>query len=294
MQALRHWVSSRPVSGRVRLSIGGLILIGGLAAALAFAGGLLGDLARLRPGAFEGIRASALAGAATGLGALGLLLFGRLDARRLVGFIALGGGMMLAAALFSLILPALSQSTLPGAADVVVATAVGWFAMRGLDRALPHLHASPISGRPLPDQALRLMVVAIAAHNLPEGFAVGAGFGGGAAFGWTTAAAIGLQNVPEGLVVATALWSLGTSRLAAVAGALATGLLEPFGAIAGVLMVDASAVALPIALGLAGGAMLFVVVDELLPEAVRRGNPPAVVGLAAVGFAAVVGLAGAF
>lgn len=119
---------------------------------------------------------------------------------------------------------------------------------------------------------MRLMVIAIAVHNLPEGFAVGAGFGGGDALGWGTAASIGLQNIPEGLIVATALLSMGMRRATAFALAAATGLLEPLGAVLGVVAVSISALTLPWALAAAGGAMMFVVVEELIPESAYFGD----------------------
>ena len=288
MEALLNWVSARPLPSRVRLTVGALINVGGVAALVAgVAGAALRD-----PAAAEGIRASAIAGAATGLGAVALLAMKRLGDRGLGHFMALGAGMMLAAALFSLILPAIDLSRTAAAAEVAAAVALGWIAMMALDRLLPHLHAAPQASRPLPVNALRLMVVAIAAHNLPEGFAVGAGFGGGSDFGWVTALSIGIQNVPEGLIVATALWSLGMSRLKAGIGALLTGLIEPLGAAVGVLVIGTTPVALPLSLGLAGGAMLFVVFDELLPEAMERGRGIGRFGLFAAGFAAVAGLVG--
>ncbi|MGE0796975.1 MAG: ZIP family metal transporter [Lautropia sp.] len=251
--------------------------------------------------AAHAIGASLVAGAATGLGAAVLLPMRRLDERRLGVFIALGGGMMLAAAIWSLLLPAWALSGVPMRLDIVVAGMAGWFAMRWLDERLPHRHpSSPVTtaaiDRAGPTQALRLMVVAIAAHNLPEGFAVGAGFGGGDALGWVTALSIAIQNVPEGMIVAAALAGLGASRPAAAVGALASGLVEPVGAALGTVATGISALALPVALALAGGAMLFVVFDELIPQTWRHartsGSPAAAWAPFAVGFAAVAALVG--
>lgn len=141
--------------------------------------------------------------------------------------------------------------------------------MAALDRLLPHIHAAPRESGAWPAGSIRLMVVAIAVHNLPEGFAVGAGFGGGDALGWGTALSIGMQNIPEGLIVATALWSIGTSRVTAFALALGTGLLEPIGAALGLIAVSASALVLPWALAAAAGAMMFVISEELIPESLK-------------------------
>jgi ZIP family zinc transporter len=274
----------------------GLAMLGLLALAapawLAGGGGPQGlPAAALRAAGSAGVQASALAGAATGLGALALMGIRRLDERGLGLFMALSAGMMFAAAVFSLLLPAAGLAQWPHAADVVLAAVAGYLLMAGLDRSLPHHHPVPaMPPQRLPARALQLMVVAIAAHNLPEGFAVGAGFGGGTELGWATALSIGVQNVPEGLVVAAALWSLGLGRVRAALGALGTGLIEPFGALLGVLAVDVSAQALPLALGAAGGAMVFVVVDELIPVAFKDGAARGVPLVFAGGFFAVAAL----
>lgn len=239
-----------------------------------------------------GVKASAVAGAATGLGAMCLLVIRKLEERGLAVFMALAAGMMFAAAAFSLSRPAVAVATWPWAAEVALAVAIGYALMAALDRLLPHLHPTPANAAAGAHRTLLLIVIAIAAHNFPEGLAVGAGFAGGSALGWSTALAIGVQNIPEGLIVATALWAYGFSRARAAAGALATGLLEPIGAVAGVLIAGSSAVALPWALGLAAGAMLFVVLDELVPESFRYGMTRAVpvsFGLGFFGLATLIG-----
>lgn len=231
--------------------------------------------------------ASAVAGMATGLGAIGVFALRRPSGRGLTLFMALAGGMMLAAALFSLLAPAVAWSVRPWAIDAALAAAAGYAAMALIDRLLPHSHPTPQAARAAPG-ALRLMAVAIAAHNLPEGLAVAAGFGGGDALGWSTALAIGAQNVPEGLIVAAALWTYGAPRRAAAAWAAVTGMIEPLGALAGAAA--AVQTALAPALALAGGAMLFVVFDELLPEVWRAHSAPhAALGFA-VGFCGLAAL----
>lgn len=227
------------------------------------------------PDAARAVLASVLAGGATAVGALGVLGLAARGRGPFV-FLALSAGMMFAAAVLSLLGPAVRLSAAPAAWDVLAAAALGYAAMAALDRLLPHLHAAPWNAQARPDHAMRLMVVAIAVHNLPEGFAVGAGFAGGTGLGWSTALSIGLQNVPEGLIVATALASIGASRGTAIALAAATGLLEPLGAVAGVLAAGLGASMLPVALAAAGGAMVFVVVEELIPEAFRGPSPRAV------------------
>jgi len=228
-----------------------------------------------------GIAASLAAGAMTGLGGAVVTASGVPDARRqnlLIGFAA---GVMIAAAFFSLILPAFAQMRLGGtpvawaAAGVIVAVWLGagvmgriglWadaLAERGLGPALPH--ASPDARR------IALFVIAITLHNLPEGAAVGLGFmTGDPELGWATAIGIGIQNVPEGMAVAALLASLGWSRARSTAGALATGLVEPLGGAVAVALAQISAAVLPWALGFAAGAMLFVVAAEIIPHTRRR------------------------
>ncbi len=218
----------------------------------------------------QGFMASLLAGSATGIGALVLPFVRQVQLAQLGRFMAFGGGMMLAAALVPLLTPAFTLSTQPWAWDVLVAMGVGIGTMALLNALLPHLHAAPQQDETrLPINALWLMVVAIAVHNLPEGFAVGAGFSGGETIGWHTTLSIALQNIPEGLIVASALWSLKLPKRTAALGALLTGLVEPLGALAGATLAVSSAAALPPALGFAGAAMIYIVLHELLPEAQR-------------------------
>jgi zinc transporter, ZIP family len=190
-------------------------------------------------------------------------------------FLALSAGTMFAAAVLSLLAPAVDLSAVPAALDVLLAALLGFAAMAVLDRLLPRQHPmqQPLDARSV--HAAKLMVLAIAVHNLPEGFAVGAGFAGDEALGWGTALSIGLQNIPEGLIVATALWSTGLSHGRALALATATGLLEPLGAAAGALAAGVSEATLPWALAAAGGAMVFVVVAVLVPAALKGPRSPA-------------------
>lgn len=236
------------------------------------------NLPELLAPAAPAIAASLLAGGATGLGAVVLLQRQRPGPKALARWLYASAGLMLAAALFSLLGPAIQQARAPLALDALLAAALGWGVMRFVDGRVAHTHAVPgAAGAAVGRPAMLLMVSGIAVHNLPEGFAVGAGFGGDASLGAGTAFAIGLQNVPEGLLVAMALWSAGVSRVRSALVALGTGLIEPVGATAGALLVGVAPVLLPLALAAAGGAMLYVVVDELLPEARRLAalHPPA-------------------
>ncbi|MCM0000274.1 MAG: ZIP family metal transporter [Erythrobacter sp.] len=229
----------------------------------------------------------------TGLGGLLVAVSGAPDARRqnlLVGFAA---GVMIAAAFGSLILPAFVQlreggaSLIAAGASVLVAL---WLGAAVMARLGVWSHGLAAQGRYWPaapdERRIALFVLAITLHNLPEGMAVGLSFmGGDPQLGWATMLAIGLQNIPEGMAVAALLASIGWSRARCAAAALATGLIEPIGAAFGVAIASASAAILPWALGIAAGAMLFVVAAEIIPHTRRQmahgsANPALMAGLA--------------
>ena len=278
---MRDRASTRPLRFLWGLSIS----IVGLAVVLQSVGsGLLAAWLQLESSAAQALQAALFAGGATGLGALGVLVSKRrANSQETFRFLALSAGAMFSAALLSLLVPAARMTAVPAALDVVVAGIVGYAAMAALDRLLPHIHAAPRESGAWPSDSVRLMVVAIAVHNLPEGFAVGAGFGGSDALGWGTALSIGMQNIPEGLIVATALWSIGITRVTAFVVAVGTGLLEPIGAAVGLFAVSASVLVLPWALAAAAGAMLFVIFEELIPESLKGSSRRTVTALFAAG-----------
>jgi ZIP family zinc transporter len=235
--------------------------------------------------------------AATGLGAVPILLARRISDRVQATMLGFGGGVMLAAAGFSLLLPAIETGTAMtgsrtgGAAMVLAGLAAGGLVLAAMDRLLPHEHfVKGTEGAPQRHLArIWLFVIAIALHNLPEGLAVGVGYGQPAAGkADALALAIGLQNMPEGLVVAAALVSVGYSRVAALAVALATGFVEPVGALLGAGALAISTAALPFALAFAGGAMLWVVSHEIIPESHRGGHERAATGGLLGGFAVML------
>ena len=228
-----------------------------------------------------GFLGSLVAGLLTAVGALPVLL-GKTPSR---GFrdLALGfaAGVMLAASFFSLIIPALdaaeiyySGGPIP-AALVCTAILLGMAAIALLNERLPHEHFQ--QGREGPEAAsLRrvwLFVFAIAIHNLPEGLAVGVGFGAnGLEGGMSLAIGIGLQNMPEGLAVAVALMGEGYSKWRSWSIAALTGLIEPIGGLFGASVVTVSQVLLPWGLAFAAGAMLYVISHEIIPETHRCGH----------------------
>lgn len=226
-----------------------------------------------------GTLGSLLAGLATGVGAAGIFLVRGVGGRTQSLLLGSAAGIMLAATFFSLILPGLEEGERRFGSEPAAVAAVGLGLLAGavalwaLHRSAPHEHF--LTGREGPERTelarIWLFVLAITLHNLPEGMAVGVGFGGGdAARGGSLALGIGLQNVPEGLAVAAALATVGYSRSRAFAIALATGLVEPVGGCFGAAAAWLARPALPVTLGFAAGAMLFVISDEIIPETHRK------------------------
>jgi ZIP family zinc transporter len=222
-------------------------------------------------------------GLATGLGGLGLLVVRRPGDRLLDTLLGATGGIMLAAAVFSLLVPALEQGPL---SEVVFGLLVGAAALLALDAYLPHVHAR-FSERSHTREQRRatLLLSALTIHNVPEGLAVGVAFAaGGSELGVPIAVAIALQNVPEGFAAGAPLLAAGAATWSAIGFAAATGLVEPPAAILGYAVAESVSALLPFALAFAGGAMIYVVVDEMLPESRERGNEREATGGFVAGF----------
>lgn len=228
--------------------------------------------------ALAGGTIAALAGAA---GALPVLLAKRVSQKLQDSMLGFGAGVMLAATAFSLVIPGLDAAQLQGAgkwaAGAMIATGIvaGALFLLAIDRKLPHAHLLDGSTEAAAAKTRRvwLFVAAITLHNLPEGLAIGVGYGGADQLkGTALAAGIAIQDVPEGLVVALALLGAGYSRAMAAAIGAATGLVEPIGAVLGAAVVGVSASLLPWGLAFAAGAMLFVISHEIIPESHRRGH----------------------
>ncbi|WP_454839935.1 ZIP family metal transporter [Pseudomonas hormoni] len=227
--------------------------------------------------------------AATALGAVAAIALRDIAARTQDTMLGFAAGMMLAASSFSLILPGIEAArTLCGnqllaACVVVLGLGLGVALMVGLDRFVPHEHEK--SGRHGPEakriNRVWLFVLAITLHNLPEGMAIGVSFANGdMKVGLPLTTAIAIQDIPEGLAVALALRVTGISALRAALIAVGSGLMEPIGAIVGLGISSSFALGYPIALGLAAGAMIFVVSHEVIPETHRNGHEtPATLGL---------------
>lgn len=255
----------------MRATTGWSIAIGGL---LVLAAQVAGGMPVVDGPVRDALLGGLMAASATALGAAPVLFMRRIGAGTQGLLLGFGAGVMLAASVFSLMLPGFDAAMARGASEtgatLIVASglALGAVLLLALDRALPHTHA-PGESRSV--TAVWLFVFAIAVHNIPEGLAIGVA-AGDAGSGNAVATGISLQNVPEGLIVAIALASAGYGRVFSFVIAALSGLVEPLAAIMGSLMVTASAALLPWGLAAAAGAMLFVVSHEIIPESHRRGH----------------------
>ncbi len=218
---------------------------------------------------------------ATALGAIMAVVFRDIAQRTQDIMLGFAAGMMLAASSFSLILPGLAaareitDSGALAAATVVAGLALGVMLMLGLEKFTPHEHESVGRQGPHAERINRvwLFVLAITLHNLPEGMAIGVSFAGGDMnVGLPLTSAIAIQDIPEGLAIALALRTIGLSPLKAMVIAVGSGMMEPLGAMVGLGISSGFALAYPLSLGLAAGAMLFVVSHEVIPETHRNGH----------------------
>ena len=192
--------------------------------------------------------------------------------------LAFAAGVMLAAAVLGLILPAVEYGGKYGLLITVVGIFVGALGLNLTDRLVPHLHTlTGTEGEAHAHNAKRnkvmLFVMAIAIHNLPEGIAAGVGFGGGnTAEAMMIALGIALQNIPEGMVIISPMLASGVSAKKTFFYASLTGLVEVLGTLIGYFAVSLASAILPFALAFAGGTMLYVISDEMIPETHAHGS----------------------
>jgi ZIP family zinc transporter len=235
------------------------------------------------------------AGLATGVGGLALLLVPRPSDYLLDVLLGFTAGIMLAATAFSLLVPALDEGTLT---EVLAGLLVGGAVLLALDALVPHIHMRFFERGHEDVRAGHravLLISALTIHNVPEGMAVGVAFAaGGPELGIPIALAIGIQNVPEGFAAAAPLLAAGTPRRRAVGIAALTGAVEPPAALLAFAAVSLAGALLPFGLAFAAGAMLYVVVDELVPESHGRGNERAATCALLAGFALMLTLDNAF
>ena len=231
-----------------------------LSAALPLGAFFLSDLAIEK----NAVTQSLFAGGAPALGALPLFFLKVLTDKMRTVFMGVSAGMMLSTSVLSLFLPA-AQMGAGGAffAFLFAALFLGGSLMNALDRFTPHQHVENFKRAP----NFMLVVAAIALHNIPEGLAVGVS--AASALGDSITLSIALQNIPEGAIVATALFSAGLSKMRTVLLTAATGLIEPLGALLGGALASVE-LATPLALSFAAGAMLWVILHELLPAFLKK------------------------
>lgn len=269
---------------------------------------------------WDSVLVSSLAGLATGLGAVLVVLFGRPSRKFLSVMLGIAGGLMLAISVFDL---------LPEAAELGnhTATVIGFILGAGLmallDAVLPHIHmdlktpeGGAIAGsdcamqqQPCSDEcdcgrgkggrrghkrpefnAAQLgnmyqcglfMAIGIALHNLPEGLAIGAGYSNSAALGATIAISLALHNIPEGMVTAAPLLLAGVNKWIVIAIATSAGLVTPIGTLIGAALISVSPQFISIAMAFAAGAMIYIVSDELIPQSHEYHSHAANLGLIA-------------
>jgi len=216
-------------------------------------------------------------GGATVIGSLIGFIFKNLSHRFSDIILSFAAGVMLSAAVLGLILPSLEYGGSFAVVITVVGIFVGAFCLNIIDKAVPHLHkiiGPDIEAHNNADlNKVLLFVTAIAIHNLPEGIAAGVGFGSGnTSQALMIAGGIALQNIPEGMVIISPMIAAGVSARKTFICAMITGLVEVVGTLIGFFAVSVASFILPFALAFAGGTMLYVISDEMIPETHAHGS----------------------
>ncbi len=216
-------------------------------------------------------------GGATVFGALIGFLFKGISHKFSDIVLSFAAGVMLAAAVLGLILPSLEYGGKFALLITIAGIFVGALCLNLIDKVVPHLHklvGPDIESHNNADlNRVLLFVAAIAIHNLPEGIAAGVGFGSeDTAQALLIAGGIALQNIPEGIVIIAPMLSAGVSPRKTFLCAMSTGLVEVIGTLVGYFAVSISVLILPFALAFAGGTMLYVISDEMIPETHAHGN----------------------
>lgn len=228
-------------------------------------------------------------GGATVIGAVIGFCFKKMSHRFSDIILSFAAGVMLAAAVLGLVIPSLEY----GGKFALLITVAGIFAgavcLNLIDKLVPHLHKlAGVDAENHADSNLSkvlLFVMAIAIHNLPEGIAAGVGFGSGdTSQALVIAGGIALQNIPEGMVIIAPMLAAGVSSKRTFVIALFTGLVEVVGTLLGYFAVSIASAILPFALSFAGGTMLYVISDEMIPETHAHGSERAATYTLLAGF----------
>lgn len=232
-------------------------------------------------------------GGATVIGAIIGFVFKKISHKFSDIVLSFAAGVMLAAAVLGLILPSLEYGGRWGILMTVGGIFVGALCLNLLDRLVPHLHKMAGVDGEAHDNAnlskVLLFVLAIAIHNLPEGIAAGVGFGAGdTGQAFLIAGGIALQNIPEGMVIIGPMLAVGVKPMRTFVIALMTGVIEVVGTLIGYFAVSVSTAILPFALAFAGGTMLYVVSDEMIPETHAHGHERGATYALLVGFCVIL------
>ena len=234
-------------------------------------------------------------GGATVVGALLGFAFKKISHRFSDIVLSFAAGIMLAAAVLGLILPSLEYGGEYGIIITVAGIFVGALGLNVIDKLVPHLHK--LMGPDIEDHnnadlnKVLLFVLAIGIHNLPEGIAAGVGFGSGDnGQALLIAGGIALQNIPEGMVIIAPMLAAGVSKRKTLLCAIATGVVEVVGTFIGYFAVNIATVILPFALAFAGGTMLYVISDEMIPETHAHGSEQGATYALLVGFCVMLAM----
>ncbi|MBQ8588491.1 MAG: ZIP family metal transporter [Clostridia bacterium] len=228
-------------------------------------------------------------GGATVIGALIGFLFKDMSHKFSDVILSFAAGVMLAAAVLGLILPSIEYGGDFGLFTTVAGIFAGALCLNLIDKLVPHLHKlAGVETEAHADSSLSkvlLFVTAIAIHNLPEGIAAGVGFGSGnTSQALMIAGGIALQNIPEGMVIIAPMIAAGVSARKTFVFGMLTGLVEVVGTLLGYFAVNIASVILPFALAFAGGTMLYVISDEMIPETHAHGSQRGATYALLVGF----------
>ncbi len=228
-------------------------------------------------------------GGATVIGAVIGFIFKNISHKFSDIVLSFAAGVMLAAAILGLIIPSLEYGGKSGVLITVAGIFAGAVCLNLIDKLVPHLHklaggeSEPHNNGSL-DKVI-LFVLAIAIHNLPEGIAAGVGFGSGdTSQALIIAGGIALQNIPEGMVIIGPMLAAGIKPSKTFVIAMVTGLVEVIGTLIGYFAVSISAAILPFALAFAGGTMIYVISDEMIPETHAHGSERGATYALLVGF----------
>lgn len=252
------------------------------------------------PAMTQAIIATLFTWGVTALGATAVFFTRQVNRKLLDAMLGFAAGVMMAASFWSLLAPAIERAEgglLPAWFPAVVGFLAGGAFLLLLDRILPHVHvgmrAEQAEGPRTKLQRIVLLVIAITMHNIPEGLAVGVAFGAAMNQDMVLSAValaigIGLQNFPEGIAVAMPLRGEGISRRKSFWYGQLSAAVEPVAAIIGVLAVTLAQPILPYALSFAAGAMIYVVVEEVIPESHAAGNTDLATIATMIGFAVMM------